>query len=116
MQGTKTKINKKQIKSLDITLILVGVSTLVFTIVMLVYFAIFQCIPDVLCERFFTCVVGECGITGLIQVVKTLCKYKYSNLNTNEILNEEEFEKCLDENLDENEETEINNEGVDCCG
>ena len=115
----KTKTNKKQIKSLDITLILIGISTFVFTIVMLIYFAIFQCIPDVLCERFFTCVVGECGITGLIQIVKTICKYKYPDLNTDKTLNEEESEECLDEDLNENEEIEpndINDEGVDCCG
>lgn len=92
---------QKNKKTLDIVLIIIGVSTFIFTVIMCVFFAMFQQIPDVLCERFYTCVVGELGATGLIQVVKTICKYKYPNLNQE------------DESFNEEEEMEINDEGVD---
>ena len=48
---------------------------------MIVLFYKFQSIPDTLCERFFTCVVGELGIAGLIQIVKTVFKDKCTHTN-----------------------------------
>lgn len=62
----------KKIKTLNLILILVGISALIFTVTMIVLFIKYQEIPDTLCERFYTCVIGECGVTGLIQIAKTI--------------------------------------------
>ena len=75
--------DKKGIKTLTIILMVVGVLTILFTISMVVLFYKFQSIQDTLCERFFTCVVGELGIAGVIQVVKTIFKNK-NQTQTNE--------------------------------
>ena len=75
--------DKKGIKTLTIILMVVGVLTILFTISMVVLFYKFQSIPDTLCERFFTCIVGELGIAGVIQVVKTIFKNK-NQTQTNE--------------------------------
>lgn len=96
----KNNTNKKSLKVLDLSLIIVGISTFVFTIIMLVFFALFQAIPDTLCERFFTCIVGELGITGLIQVVKTICS-NFKKQNTENDVN-------LD--METNTETELESE------
>lgn len=85
------KANKEK-KALDIILLVVGISAFVFTAVMMVFFAIFQQIPDTLCERFYTCVVGECGIAGVIQVVKTVFHNKQC-----ENVNVETDVKCVDD-------------------
>lgn len=74
------KINKKaksKMKTLNLILLIIGISTAIFTITMIVLFCIFQSIPDTLCERFYTVVVGECGVAGIIQIIKTICKHKY---------------------------------------
>lgn len=71
-------VNKKEARTLNVVLLVVGISAFIFTAVMMVFFAIFQQIPDTLCERFYTCVVGECGIAGVIQVVKTIFQNKQS--------------------------------------
>jgi hypothetical protein len=51
---------------------------------MIVLFCLYQCIPDTLCERFYTVVVGECGVAGIIQIIKTICKHKYSSKDKND--------------------------------
>lgn len=71
-------------KTLNLILLIIGISTAIFTISMIVIFCIFQSIPDTLCERFYTVVVGECGVAGIIQVIKTICKHKYSLKDKNE--------------------------------
>lgn len=73
--------DKKGIKTLTIILMVVGILTILFTTSMIVLFYKFQSIPDTLCERFFTCVVGELGIAGAIQVVKTIFINKKEKTN-----------------------------------
>ena len=89
--------NQKSIKTLTIVLIIVGITTMIFTASMIVLFCKFQSIPDTLCERFFTCVVGELGITGAIQVVKTIVSKKQCE--------SVEDAECIDENISD----DINN-------
>jgi hypothetical protein len=67
---------------------------------MIALFCIYQSIPDTLCERFYTVVVGECGVAGIIQIIKTICKHKYSLKDT-----DFDNESISDIN------TETNNEG-----
>lgn len=59
-------------RTLTLALLVVGISTLLFTICMIWLFVRCQMLPDVLVERFYTCVVGELGMMGMIQVVKTI--------------------------------------------
>ena len=101
------KNNKnKTLKVLDLTLIIVGISTFIFTAIMIVFFALFQAIPDTLCERFYSVIVGELGVTGVIQVVKTIYK---KNTNTYDTENDcsieinEEIEIELESEEDINE-------------
>ena len=92
------KQNKR--RALDTTLIIVGIATFVFTVVMMIFFVMFQQIPDTLCERFYTCVVGECGIAGVIQVVKTIVSKKQCAC-----MDSAEDAECIDENISD----DINN-------
>lgn len=95
--NNEENLKKKTIKALDLILIIVGVSTFAFTIIMLMFFYLFQAIPDTLCERFFTVIVGELGITGVIKIVKII----FDNKNTTEIISEN--------NDDEDNNYELNN-------
>lgn len=59
-------------RTLTLALLVVGISTWIFTVCMVWLFIKYQMVPDVLVERFYTCVVGELGMMGMIQVVKTI--------------------------------------------
>lgn len=59
-------------RTLTLALLVVGISTWIFTVCMVWMFIKYQMVPDVLVERFYTCVVGELGMMGMIQVVKTI--------------------------------------------
>lgn len=55
---------------MDIVLIIVGVSLLLFTLCMIYLFAIYGSIPDTLCTCVFAALGGECGIMGWIKTNK----------------------------------------------
>ena len=61
---------KKRISVMDLILILIGVSLVIFTVTMIVLFCKFGAIPDTLCTCYFGAVAGECGIMGLIKSMK----------------------------------------------
>lgn len=69
-----TQRTAKRIGTMDIILILVGIALVVFTAVMLYFFAVFGAIPDTLCTCVFAALGGECGIMGWIKTAKE--KYK----------------------------------------
>jgi uncharacterized membrane protein len=105
------KKEKTKMKTLNLILLIIGISTAIFTIAMIVLFCIFQSIPDTLCERFYTVIVGECGVAGIIQIIKTICKHKYSQKNkSDEDRENDEFEIEID-NIEIND-----NEGDDLVG
>lgn len=58
-------------KTMDLILILVGVSVVVFTIVMIWLYLLTGAIPDTLCTCFFVACTGECGFMGWIKTAKT---------------------------------------------
>ncbi len=62
---------KKKIGTMDIILVIIGVSALAFTIVMIWIFIVHDSVPDTLITCFFAFIGGECGIMGLIQNTKT---------------------------------------------
>ena len=75
------KPTKKERKTLNVVLIAIGLTTLVFIAAMIWLFVRYQAIPDTLVERYFTCVVGELGVMGVIQVVKSLVAWKRGEEN-----------------------------------
>lgn len=64
------KKSKKSIGVMDIILIVVGVSLLLFTICMIRLFLVYGAIPDTLVTCVFACLGGECGIMGWIKTTK----------------------------------------------
>ena len=58
-------------KTMDLILILVGGSVVVFTIVMIWLYLLTGAIPDTLCTCFFIACTGECGFMGWIKKAKT---------------------------------------------
>ena len=60
-----------QKKTMDLILILVGISVVVFTVVMIWLYLLTGAIPDTLCTCFFVACTGECGFMGWIKTAKT---------------------------------------------
>ena len=58
-------------KTMDLILILVGGSVVVFTIVMIWLYLLTGAIPDTLCTCFCIACTGECGFMGWIKTAKT---------------------------------------------
>ncbi|MCD8198379.1 MAG: hypothetical protein LUE24_14665 [Lachnospiraceae bacterium] len=56
--------------TMNIILIIVGVSLLAFTIAMMWTFDTYGAIPDTLCTCVFTVLGGECGVMGWIKTSK----------------------------------------------
>lgn len=65
---------KKGIGTMNLILIIVGVSLLAFTIAMIWIFLTYAAIPDTLCTCVFAALGGECGVMGMIKTSKE--KYK----------------------------------------
>lgn len=59
-----------QKKTMDIILILVGISVVIFTGIMITLYLITGGIPDTLCTCFFVACTGECGFMGWIKAAK----------------------------------------------
>lgn len=55
---------------MDLILVIVGVSLLVFTIVMIQLFKVYGTVPDTLITCVFATLGGECGIMGWIKTTK----------------------------------------------
>ena len=58
-------------KTMDLILVIVGASVVIFTIVMIELYILTGAIPDTLCTCFFTACTGECGFMGWIKTAKT---------------------------------------------
>lgn len=58
-------------KTMDRILILIGMSVLIFTLIMIWLYLITGAIPDTLCTCFFVACTGECGFMGWIKTAKT---------------------------------------------
>ena len=73
---TGSKRRRKKTHTMDIVLILLGISIVMFTITMIVIFCVFQSIPDTLVQCFFACCGSEGGFMAVIMVAK---KFKEDN-------------------------------------
>ena len=58
-------------KAMDLILVIVGASIVVFTIIMIWLYLLTGAIPDTLCTCFFVACTGECGFMGWIKTAKT---------------------------------------------
>ncbi len=67
---TETAEEKKKIGTMDIILIIIGISAFIFTVTMIWIFIAQGDVPDTLITCFFAFIGGECGIMGLIQNTK----------------------------------------------
>ncbi|MCC8136411.1 MAG: hypothetical protein LIO40_07090 [Ruminococcus sp.] len=56
--------------TMNIILIIVGVSLLCFTVCMIYLFTVYGSIPDTLCTCVFAALGGECGVMGWIKTTK----------------------------------------------
>lgn len=68
--GEKTAEKKRSIKVMNLILVIVGVSLLVFTIVMIQIFKMYGSVPDTLVTCVYATLGGECGIMGWIKTTK----------------------------------------------
>lgn len=68
--GDSKKPSRKSPGVMNIILIIVGVSLLVFTIEMIQIFREFGAVPDTLVTCVFAALAGECGIMGWIKTSK----------------------------------------------
>ena len=63
-------MKNKEKKTMDTILVLIGITTLVFTLIMIWIYLITGVIPDTLCTCFFVACTGECGFMGWIKSAK----------------------------------------------
>ena len=61
-------------KTMDIILIILGIATLVFIVVMIRIFLIVGSVPDSIVYSFFAAVTGEAGFMGWIKTAKVRTK------------------------------------------
>ena len=57
---------------MDVILAVIAVTTLLFTAVMIWLYLMTGGTPDTLITMWFTYILGECGVMGLIKTAKTL--------------------------------------------
>ena len=61
VENAAEKKERRNIKVMDLILVIVGVSLLVFTIVMIQLFKVYGTVPDTLITCVFATLGGECG-------------------------------------------------------
>lgn len=96
-------------RTMDFILILLGISVLIFTIVMIWIYLITGGIPDTLCTCFFVACTGECGFMGWIKTAKTRArerelqqKYEEQQKKLMELQRAAEEEYSIDDILGDN--------------
>ena len=82
---------------MDTILIIIGITTLLFTILMTWIYLITGGIPDTLCTCFFVACTGECGFMGWIKAAKV--RYQEHEW---QLENEERQKKAMQEQMKEN--------------
>lgn len=70
VENAAEKKERRNIKVMDLILVIVGVSLLVFTIVMIQLFKVYGTVPDTLITCVYATLGGECGVMGWIKTTK----------------------------------------------
>ena len=81
-------------RTMDLILIIVGTSVVIFTVVMIWLYIITGAIPDTLCTCFFAACTGECGFMGWIKTAKTQAQRREWNKE-----DEEKEQKQIEEQI-----------------
>ena len=81
-------------KTMDIILIIIGLTTLLFTLTMIWIYLLTGGIPDTLCTCFFVACTGECGFMGWIKAAKV--RYQEHEW---QLENEERQKKAMKEQM-----------------
>ena len=63
-------MNKKNVKTMDKILLILGIFLLLFVIAMIIVYCVTGGIPDTLCTCVFTACTGEIGVMGWIKTTK----------------------------------------------
>ena len=82
---------KKEIRTMDVILVIIAVFLLMFIITLLVLYYITGAIPDTLCTCVFTICGGECGVMGWIKTTKERKRDRQYELDDRK--HQEELEK-----------------------
>ncbi len=82
---------KKEIRTMDVILVIIAVFLLTFIITLLVLYYITGAIPDTLCTCVFTICGGECGVMGWIKTTKERKRDRQYELDDRK--HQEELEK-----------------------
>lgn len=61
---------KKEVRTMDVILVIIAIVLLVFSIAMIVIYYLTGGIPDTLCTCVFAVCGGECGVMGWIKTTK----------------------------------------------
>lgn len=69
MSSKKDK-QKKEIRTMDLILIIVGLLLISFTVSMILIFRKYGSVPDTLITCVFAALAGECGVMGIIKTTK----------------------------------------------
>lgn len=67
-------------RTMDLILIIIGISIFVFTGLMIWIYLLTGGIPDTLCNCFFIACTGECGFMGWIKTAKTKAREREETL------------------------------------
>ena len=70
VENAAEKTERRNIKVMDLILVIVGVSLLVFTIVMIQLFKVYGTVPDTLITCVYATLGGECGVMGWIKTTR----------------------------------------------
>lgn len=72
MSSKKDKKNKqkKEIRTMDLILVIVGLLLISFTVSMILIFRKYGSVPDTLITCVFAALAGECGVMGIIKTTK----------------------------------------------
>ncbi len=70
VESVENAAEKKERRNIKVMDLIVGVSLLVFTIVMIQLFKVYGTVPDTLITCVFATLGGECGIMGWIKTTK----------------------------------------------
>lgn len=68
--SSKNKKNKKCFRTMDLILVVVGITLISFTVAMIFLFEKYGSVPDTLITCVFATLGGECGIMGWIKTTK----------------------------------------------
>lgn len=103
---------KKRIKTMDIILIVVAVTLLVFTVTMIMIFRETGMIPDTLVTCVFAALGGECGAMAWIKTTKERNKEREYEKEAETAMNEAKKQDMIEETPDFPQQSTFNRDNM----